>query len=310
MQVKTLLTGIVAFTAGIVCLSGSAFATAYSSNGAGGGFWDVSTSWSPNGLPVATDTVTVLSGDTITIRSTATPQAIASMTVTGSVVINASSRLNLAGTATSTLNSGGNITLAGSNAVLGVLAIHTMSGPGKIIGQHNAAKIEISRGLRPQDDITFNNKSVVEGQMLIQRGSGLGTATFVNFRDDSNGTPTTGVVHANVAGTLEFDANLILKDQAYGPTGDLPLWLADTNSSAVLKFDGLSDGSSAAHPVLVGNFDVDDCATQMFLQNFYTNGAFPFTQGYVNVYTNSSVCFTYDYSGSPTSICNDTDTCP
>ncbi|MEW6027752.1 MAG: hypothetical protein AB1599_10740, partial [Planctomycetota bacterium] len=47
-----------------------AYGINYTSNGTGGGNWDVATTWSPNNVPTINDTVTILATDNVTINDT------------------------------------------------------------------------------------------------------------------------------------------------------------------------------------------------------------------------------------------------
>lgn len=316
MQVKTLLAGIVA----LALTAGSASAI----TSAGSGYWDQTSTWSGGVVPSAGAPVNIQNGHTVTIRA-ASPGADAfasNLDVHGFLVIEGTRMLTLDGgsSTVTTIDSSRSITIGDASnggATLRVITnSHTLVGPGSVIGAHANSLLEIDKGVRPQDTITLVNSAVVEGKMTAQPyagSAGSGKSAFLSTPDSANPT-LTGIVTANVAGTLEFVSTLILADAAYVNGGNtyLPTWKAETSSSAVLKFDRACNGSSVNFPRLVGNFVLSNCAMFMFLDQVETTGNLTWNAGTVDVNAGAGKQFIYNYgTGSPVTISADTtQNCP
>ena len=181
--------------------------------------------------------------------------------------------------AATTLDIAGTIAIQVDGAVLDLDDNVTASGAGEIKGEHDDAQVSIAT-----DKVLTSSLSMV-GQMQI-----AGPGKLDNR----------GLVHANVAsGTLLLGSNLIVVDTS----GDR--WDASDNSGAVLEF-----GAGIACDNLVGNFNLNGCATLKFNGTVYTDGSFNTGNGFVAVTPdNGSVCFKYSCNAecaSCTEVCEDT----
>jgi hypothetical protein len=196
----------------------------------------------------------------------------------------------------------GSVVLNGSGAIIRFTETsQTVQGDGDIDGLSNTAKIEIGSGLR------LRSKMLIHGAMVIDRAGSSGTATFDNYRDSA---AQQGVVRADLTGgssgspyVLELAPNLILDDTHSG--SNRPRYeAAGGDDWSQMKFSREADGNP--DPVLVGNFEIDDCGDLLIDQNVKTNGSLTFTQGTLIVA--SGKCFYYGL----VSICITTNvgTCP
>jgi hypothetical protein len=170
---------------------------------------------------------------------------------------------------------GGDIVLKDDASKLDIDNVDATFGPystffGSVVGQHNSAMIEID------DGVIFTNQVTLEGMMVVGPEVEDENPFFVNDRASTD--IGSGLVWANLAGTLKFDDDLILSDSSYfaGVTY-LPLWKASANASAELEFNREADGSPDS--ALLGNFVLMDNADMEFVQSVTTTGHFAHNLG-------------------------------
>jgi hypothetical protein len=301
MNVKTFLTGIIAFAAMTQVASAFPATGDYQSNVSPSGNWSTASSWqrwdgsawqTATVAPDSTNAVAILSGDTITVNAAASADH---LDVFGDLIIS-SATLTLDGSdkASSTIASGQSISLTGTSPMLAFTTrSHTFSGAGSIKGQSSTAVIQIANNLK------LTSQLMIEGQLTMQAASG--TCTFENKRGNVAGEE--GVVLANVNGTLAFASTVILDDTAFD-SSHRPLCKVDgsTSANAKIQFNRASDASDANHPRLVGRFEgAGGCATFEFLATVETEGSLVYTGNYGKVITNGAGApfFRYDWVAGP-----------
>lgn len=202
------------------------------------GIWAAAGNWNCSAeedIPDSDDHAIIPSGKTCDVDAHADAQGLG---VSGTLHIASGTTLTLHGVAGNVLVNvpgAGTINLEGSSSVLEFLddgLIVAEGEAGKIVGQHNDAKILLD------NDTTLTNKVDIEGHLQITEAAGE-NATFVNE----------GTVHANSNGTLYINTD------AVEDTGLVEFrWKVSTNSSAVLKLEP----TNVTPPTLGGNFRVEN----------------------------------------------------
>jgi hypothetical protein len=306
MNRKTILTGIAAFSATMM-IAGMASAVDYTwigtddGRGIGDGFtWQDVNNWAPNsGYPSSANDKAFFDGsqgDGANIAVTDFPNS--SMTVseinlvnnitvtvsdaaayvlnlTGSLIVPAGSDLRLSTNITMSWNTasvdhllGGRLELAAASSILqvnadGIRALPNSGTYGAIRGSDNSAKIRIVA------NANFTSQITTEGKMQMEAISGTATFTLSRVAADA----ASGLVNANQAsGTLALNSNLKLVDSNSG--ANHARWRASSFNSAVLQFNRACDGSDAAHPTLVGDFELFNCATIDVNAYVHSSGGF------------------------------------
>ena len=214
--------------------------------------------------PTAADRAIIVSGKTCNVD---VPTAVAdSLNVESTATLNiqASQKLTLDDTAGSKTTIAGTLNLQGSGSELAFTSnSQTIDGAGKIVGQNNAAKITVS------DGETLTNDATIEGKLAITDNTINGT--FLNH----------GIVHANVAGTLEISTNSFDDDST-------ALWKISASSSAILKIDA----TSTTKAVLEGDFEIfDDGKLVVGSPGFETTGSLVWKGGTIDVASSSLADF-------------------
>ncbi len=212
----------------VVCVSINAFSTNRSSTGSGN--WSTTTTWTPAGLPVAGDNITILSGHTVSVTGT---EACANLTV--------SSGGNLKFTAATTLTVNGNYTLTGTESATsagtlkfsGAGSTITVTGTvASIVNYYFNAACSISASStisKPSATTTISNIGSVNnqgtytmGNFTIEADAGAAKAHWTNTK-----TLTLNVNGFMVSGYGTFDAspstNTVILNYA---TGNVPLTTA------------------------------------------------------------------------------------
>jgi hypothetical protein len=245
------------------------------------GDWNNSNSWSPNGVPGVNDTVTVLSGDTITVTNS---HAVANLTVAGALQIQNGGILSVDD---ATVASGGKIEINGTGAPYAEMIFYagapsptfainatngldlvdnarvtfeqnttvSGSGSGSMRGQDDAS-CEIAIGnAGAASNVTLTLQIPLVGELdIIGVGRNVHTDAFLNQ----------GLVEANAAGAITLDASLESVDDSNGAVR----WKVAT-SGALLQLDVIATG-------LEGNFYVGAGsganATFLFNEDVTTTG--------------------------------------
>lgn len=253
-----------------------------SAGGSYAGYWDQTASWlvydsnvdppwtPANSVPTSTDVVTIVSGDTITVRnasavadtltvsgtlaiaaSVSTPAALTVRVATsasgGLVDITGGSGLtpgagsfifsNANGTPSLTVNQNDGVKLENANSKIVAQASMTISGTGSLKGLANFATIELS--VASASNVQLVSQVLMYGQFEILRsGVGAGLGVFDN----------SGQIQANVnGGEILLDGSLdSIIDSAYDCAH--PRWLVDVGGAS-LRFGRAATG-------LVGDFRV------------------------------------------------------
>lgn len=338
MHSKVFFTPRTAFVASIFIATVPAQATDYVFDAGGGTCdWHTPANWDPTGVPSSfLDSATLPNGSWVCLNANATvgalelhetatlqiaPSSSATLTIdkatgahSGLIVVRATSsgygviELGTAGGSTTAVlelknnngsahQIGGDIILRDDASRLDVETDSATFGPystryfGSVVGQHNSAKVEIEHLTSLTSQITF------EGMMVIGPEAEDEQPTFVNDRVSTD--PGSGLLWANLAGTLKLDDDLVLSDSTYidtGPNPDVtyrPLWKASVQSTAELEFNRAVTGAGR----LVGNFEVNNCATLQFLASVETTGGL--TQyGTVNTNGSGAPSFSYNWVNS------------
>ncbi|MCH7703004.1 MAG: hypothetical protein IID37_15080 [Planctomycetes bacterium] len=232
-------------------------------DGLGGLNWDSNAACTDGnpGVPTAADRAIIQSGKTCNVD--VTTAAADSLNVESGATLNiqAGKKLTIDDTAGSSTTIAGTLNLQGASSELAFIDnSQTIDGAGKIVGQHNAAKITVALST------TLTSDSTIEGNLQI---TGLGD--FVN----------TGTVQASVAGILAITAKSIEDDST-------ALWKISGSSGAILKIN-VSDPTSA---VLDGDFEIfDDGKLEVDSEGFTTTGTLDWRGGKIDVAIGSSVEF-------------------
>jgi len=245
------------------------------------GDWNSSSSWSPNGVPTAGDTVTIASGDTITVTNS---HDAASVTVNGTLQIQNGGLLSVDDV---TVASGGSLQINGTGAPYAELVFPAGSAsPTLAVNQANGvdlvdnARIKVglsmsftgSGSIRGQDDasceiaigdeataanVTLTLQVPLRGELDIV-GIGRGDGHNDTFANQS-------VVDANASGAITLGASLeAISDNDAGDC--VYVWLANA-SGGTLQFDR---GSTS----LVGDFRIVSGATMTVNNNVTTSGKY------------------------------------
>lgn len=167
--------------------------------------WEENNNWlnsmSQTGQPTAADRAIIPTGLVCDVSSATAVADQLRVEGTGDLNINASSKLTLdEGTspACELVASGSEVILQGSAAELAFItdSAQSVSGSGKFVGQHAAAKVSIGSG------VTLTNSAIIEGTLLID---GAGSFTN-NGRVEANNVDDALVVQ--VTGTVDDSAGI------------------------------------------------------------------------------------------------------
>lgn len=189
------------------------------------GNWGDTSSWDCGHVPTAADLAVIKSGNSCTMNVTAAVADSLTVESTATLNVQAGKKLTLDSFAThSTI--AGTVNLQGAGSELAFMDNdQTIDGAGKIVGQHNGAKISITDG----EELT--NDTTIEGQLQI-----VGDGNFLN----------SGTVHANVAGILSVACNSFDDDAGAE-------WKITTSASAILRID-VADTAAA---LLEGDWTIE-----------------------------------------------------
>ncbi|MGD0340028.1 MAG: hypothetical protein ABSB78_14705 [Bacteroidota bacterium] len=160
--------------------------------------WNITTTWNPNGIPVAGDNVTIAGGFNVIVTANAACASITFTTVTAtSLTINSGITLNVSGAITIPRSGSGVNLIAVGAGILNAGSIAFTSGGGGV--RH---EISISTGtVTVTGDITTDNTGasatfLFTGAGLLKVGVGFLTTGTVG----GSLTPSTGTVEYNAAG--------------------------------------------------------------------------------------------------------------
>jgi hypothetical protein len=192
---------------------------------------------------------------TLTLGGTLTTSCV---DVNGVLTIQAGGKLILTGTNGQSSTVNGQIVLQGAASELAFTTFsHSISGPGRIVGRNNAARVTVASG------ITLTSSMTIAGNLSID-----GAGSFTNY----------GVVEANSNGTLKVAVAGTLDDSL----GDR--WKASA-ANATLKFDAAL-GTISTDGMLSGNFVLSGAPTAT-IQNsepgLVTEGRLQMSNGIVDV---------------------------
>jgi hypothetical protein len=175
---RSRLSPIIMWVVLIVCFSlfspESVKAVAKTSTGTGN--WGTNGTWTPSGAPAAGDTVTIAAGHTVTLN--VTTNAIASLTVNGTLRFGDNSSRTMTVTGTVTVASSGTITINDFNDT------HTFLIGGNLV---NNGVFDMNAGINDIANVTFNGTA-------NQTVSGTGGTTDFNLITINN----TGAVNNNI----------------------------------------------------------------------------------------------------------------
>ena len=156
------------------------------------GNWTDDGSWSCGHEPTAGDVAVIQSGNTCTMDDAAGVADSLTVESTATLNIQASKKLTLDDSGGNGSTITGTVNLQGSASELAFVDNNqTIDGSGKIVGQHNAAKITVGLNL------TLTSETTIEGTLQI---TGLGA-----FKNQ-------GLVWANAVGILEISTNTLSDD--------------------------------------------------------------------------------------------------
>jgi hypothetical protein len=230
-------------------------------NGGTPGNWSADANWwsdrnhtTSTTKPLNGDTAIILTGETCNVDITNGRADGFQVEGTGLLNIQAGKLLEIDSNSTIVPSSG--VILEGAASELKISATLTISGDGSLEGKSNTALITIADGL------TFTSETTIKGQLQIVQVAGGGTTRFINA--------TNGLVHANVAGTIDLNVDA-LDDGTNRSPGN---WQV-SNASAFLKF-------STAGTLLSGNFTVSAGILDIN-ENVTTTGDLDFTGGKIDV---------------------------
>ena len=216
--------------------------------------------------PTEADRAVIVSGKTCNIASNAAADSLdvesgATLNIQGAT--GNSLTLDDDGDDDTTIN--GTLNLLGSNSLLAFEDTNqTIDGSGKIVGQHNGARITVTV------NNILTNDGTIEGKLEIT-GADTGSTTFLNH----------GTVNANVAGRLKISTNAFDDDST-------ALWKVSSSDTAILNIAVIS----TTVPDLAGDFEVlDEGTLNVTSKGFKTTGSLLFRCGWISVVAASSVTF-------------------
>jgi len=216
--------------------------------------------------PTNADLAVIQSGNTCAMDDAAGEADSLTVESTATLNIQASKKLTLrSSTTNSTIT--GTVNLQGSASELAFIDNdQTIDGAGKIVGQHNAAKITVTSGE------TLTSETTIEGKLKITDATNTGA-----FRNH-------GTVHANAAGTLEISTNTI-SDNAGAD------WRLSGSASATL----LLNQTYTVVPTLFGEFTLSDNGTlDVDSVGFWTKGSLYWSGGTMDLAANAQIRFGVD----------------
>jgi hypothetical protein len=237
------------------------------SPGSGVYAWSEPTNWQDTseppqtGVPTTDDRAVIPAGTTCTILATGSDVVADTVSVSGTLDIQAGRTLTLdndydnlgGGAGTDNSAVAGTIKLKESGSTLAFAEQnHTLSGAGAVVGEHNSAKMTIASSK------TLTSTTTIQGRLQIAPASGASSTGFVN--------DTGGLVLADAAGTLDMQADTV------SGAGD---WQVSSNGSAVLKFTTGSQSLTGDLSVSTGRLDIADSIT--------TTGTLDFSGGEIDV---------------------------
>lgn len=280
MQVKNLLVGIAAMS-----VFGASSALGADSNfTAASGDWTDPGNWDAN-VPGANDVATIEAGNDVFLDDDA---------FIGNVVLEPGATLTIPASTLLTVDGGssvsgintvdGNIILSGDGSMLKFVDNDQwLEGAGKVIGQHQNARIQI------EDTLTVTNVMTIEGMLQLEAEMG-GTATLVNEQQTAS---IGAIIDANANGPLQFAANLAVQDVTVfvPPLTRRPQYKASASGST-LQF--------LAPYTLSGNFTVSNASAQVkCFDSVSTSGSLTQTAGSVCVFYLESFAWNAgSYSGT------------
>ncbi len=221
--------------------------------------WNESDNWTA-GIPAAGIQAVIPTGLTATVDTASDIAGYLDIQGTGAVVIQAGAKLTLDGDGTartSSIAASARIYLEGSGAELAVIDDdHTLLGYGKVVGQHDDARITVTAGETLTNYLAAVDPSTagITGHLEMS-----GAGSFTNQ----------GIVNADTSGTLLVNVSGTLDDSSSGQ------WRASAASS-LLEFGNALDDPNAAL-ALVGDFFITHASAEIQIDEMtgYT-GAAPF----------------------------------
>jgi hypothetical protein len=258
----------------------------YSSNGTGA--WNNASSWSPSGIPVAGDVVTILNGHTITVSSAAAATSVTINTggtltlganFTGNITVNGT--LNNSGTASPTItgnltNTGnGTITVANSTTLTVSGNVTTSQSNGSLLTINGPGLLSVGNftlGSNDNATISANGKVIVRNNLFLSNQSTMTVNGVLvvkgNFDTANNGNiTTTGSGSFSLQGTVDQGMNTITPSLSHCVAADPCVYVvsaANAKCNTVCSALGGVPGSSGSTtlPVTLLSFSATYRATE------------------------------------------------
>ncbi len=187
----------------ILFLSTSVAASVFTSNGTGGGNWNQTTTWTPNGVPGSLDTVFITGSDTVTITDAQFAET---------VVLDATG-----GNKQLVVSGGGFLTISGTGSALTI----NPASSGTSIVQLDGGTIDLTTG----DVLVDGGSSSVERIDFNVNGGLLDVAGALTF---SGTAANAQVTFSGITGTVKLGSNL-------GSGGSI------TSAGSTFEFDGTAN---------------------------------------------------------------------
>lgn len=255
-----------------LCLCFHGRATTYTSN-VTTGLWSSPTSWSPLGVPTASDDVIIQSGQTITINANSTCN---NLTITGTLTWTSAKTLSAGGNLI--MNSGGIIT-GTATGILNVSGTFSNAPGVETIGQN---AMTITSGSTFTGVLTYTSPTGAQtftGPVTMANGSGISfnAARTVNF----NGTfTTTGAVtiSGSAVGTLNMNSSFTVSPGSQLSIGSSSIAVAGATSDGGYLIFSDASGTKSFNDIAVLLGATWDCsaADEYFVVggNLSNNGVF------------------------------------
>lgn len=220
--------------------------------------WSKTGNWDLGRLPTTGDHVIIPTTRTATIYAADADGVADTISVVGTLDIQAGRVLTLSNDATPSNSSvDGTINLQGSASTLRfVAANHSVSGDGAIVGLHDAARIEIGE-VDSSTPVVFTNSATIRGQLVI-----------ADVTSESGSFSNQGTVNANVDGVLLITVSTVSdaagSDRWMSTDADAVLEFSDqigsfgtmagefVLSAGVIEFNKELTGSAARHLTMSG----------------------------------------------------------
>ena len=266
------------------CAFSSLAQTTYQSSGAGSGNWSDALSWSPNGVPVTGDNVTVLNGHNITVDISSDVGTIeinngGMLTVSNQLTVDASMTVDAGGnllliTADPAITGSGSFTLSnGAN-----LTVTTSTNGISASGTSGSVQVTGTRTYSSGANYTYN------GSANQSMGDGLTEANSITIANSGNTVSASANLQVNGTLTVSngtFNAN----GQTVTVAGALSIFGTYATSTQTQTFKGTVNIQPG------GTFDNSGNANLIFQNGIFNNGTFTAGNAIYTFKTNSQSLF-------------------